>query len=61
MRQPRAQRHRLLRRIQKILAENDAIKKPGSTKSTFGLEVASKNAVVDDEKELAATEEEDNA
>jgi|TARA_R110001583_G_scaffold21404_1_gene81280 hypothetical protein len=61
MKQTRQQRHRLLRRIQQLLKENEALKNPGESKSTFGLKVVTQEADTDTKKELAETEEEDNA
>tara|TARA_R100000152_G_C6753487_1_gene177245 strand:+ start:489 stop:674 length:186 start_codon:yes stop_codon:yes gene_type:complete len=61
MKQTRQQRRRLLRRIQKLLQENKNLQDPSIPKSTFGLEIVSKEADTDTTKELAETEEEDNA
>tara|TARA_R100000315_G_C5159874_1_gene91905 strand:- start:197 stop:349 length:153 start_codon:yes stop_codon:yes gene_type:complete len=50
-----------MKRIKQLLAENHNVRRPGISRSTFGLKIISDNPDVDAKKELAETEEEDNA
>ncbi|QDP49986.1 MAG: hypothetical protein Tp1123DCM257201_63 [Prokaryotic dsDNA virus sp.] len=61
MKNPYRQKHRLMKRIKQLLAENHNVRRPGISRSTFGLKIISDNPDVDAKKELAETEEEDNA
>ena len=61
MKDAHRQKHRLMKRIKQLLAENQNVKHPGTTRSTFGLKIISENPDVDAKKKLAETEEEDNA